>query len=299
MWAYAMAAGSRRLGSSRPLTEDDAAAELATISPDGRRLAYNLRRPGAREVELRLVSMDGGASELLAHGAIGPVWSPDGNSIMYSYLRLDRDPIEGRLAVRQLGGRERFLTDGGPNFVFSPKHWTSRGVLCMGRSLVLWHPDRLNAGEPERELASIPGAVLWQGNFSPNGRWVSFIVSRSDQPGTIELLVVTAQESPDNRFTRIAEDHAWPDKPRWARDGKTLYFISRRPGPHFNLWAVAFDPDRGVPVGEPFALTDFESPTLHISSDLNRAEMDVSATDVVLTMKSVTGSVWMLDGVDR
>jgi hypothetical protein len=43
----------------------------------------------------------------------------------------------------------------------------------------------------------------------------------------------------------------------------------------------------------------FDSPTLHISSDLARAEMDVSATDVVLTMKAVSGSVWMLDGVDR
>ena len=50
---------------------------------------------------------------------------------------------------------------------------------------------------------------------------------------------------------------------------------------------------------QPFQLTVFDSPTLHISSDLARAEMDVSATDVVLTMKAVSGSVWMLDGVDR
>jgi Tol biopolymer transport system component len=148
-------------------------------------------------------------------------------------------------------------------------------------------------------VASIPDAGLWQGTLSPNSRWVSFIVSRNQQPDTSELRIVSPHGSPDDRLTRIAADHAWPDKPRWARDGKTLYFISRRPGRHFNLWAVRFDPDRGVPAGEPFQLTRGDSPTLHVSSDLARAEMDVSATDVVLTMKSVTGSVWMLDGVDR
>jgi hypothetical protein len=46
-------------------------------------------------------------------------------------------------------------------------------------------------------------------------------------------------------------------------------------------------------------LTKFDSPTHHISSDLARAEMDVSATDVVLTMKAVSSSVWMLADVDR
>jgi hypothetical protein len=53
------------------------------------------------------------------------------------------------------------------------------------------------------------------------------------------------------------------------------------------------------PVGDPFQLSAFDSPSLHISEDISRAEIDVSATDVVLTMKSVSGSVWMLDGVDR
>jgi eukaryotic-like serine/threonine-protein kinase len=299
--AFPLGAGRQGLGSGRSLTEEDATAELATISPDGRRLAYNLRRPGATSVELRVVSIEGGASQLLAHDAVGPVWSPDGTSIMYSYFRLNTNPIEGRVAVRQLGGQERFLTDWGRDFVLSPKHWTRQGVFGTSGDgiLVLWSPDKFDFRNPDRVVASIPGAGLWQGTLSPSGRWVSFVVSRSQRPGTIELMVAPAQGSPPTGFTRIAADHAWPDKPRWARDGKTLYFISRRPGPHFNLWAVPFDPNRGVPAGEPSQLTEFDSPTLHVSSDLARAEMDVSATDVVLTMKAVSGSIWMLDGVDR
>jgi serine/threonine protein kinase/Tol biopolymer transport system component len=307
MTAYPLHARGQRLGAGRPLTEEDAAAELATISPDGRRLAYNLRRPGARGVELRLVSMDGGPSELLANDAIGPIWSRDGTSLVYNYFDLGKNPIAARVALRQLGGHERFLSNWRNDFLFGTTYWTSDGLLGTrgpssltgDASLVLWSLDHLNAPEPDRVIASIPDAVLFQATLSPNGRWVSFFVNHPKQPGTSELMIAPAQGSPPDRFTRVAADHAWPDKPRWARDGKRLYFISRRPGPHFNLWAVAFDPDRGVPVGKPFQLTAFDSPTLHISSDLARAEMDVSATDVVLTMRSVSGSVWMLDGVDR
>jgi hypothetical protein len=93
--------------------------------------------------------------------------------------------------------------------------------------------------------------------------------------------------------------HTWPDKPRWASDGRTLYFLSRRPTSYFNLWAIRFDPERGTPVDQPFALTRFDSQTLVISPDMTHSDMDVSSRHVVLTMKTVTGSIWMLDNVDK
>ena len=63
--------------------------------------------------------------------------------------------------------------------------------------------------------------------------------------------------------------------------------------------AVRFDPERGTPIGEPYALTQFDSPSLVISPDIARSEMDVSSRHAVLTMKTVRGSIWMLDNVDR
>ena len=76
---------------------------------------------------------------------------------------------------------------------------------------------------------------------------------------------------------------------------------SSRGGPDrtFNLWAARFDADRGKPVGEPRALSTFDSPALHISPLLQQAQMDVSPQHVVLTMRSVSGSIWMLDDVGR
>jgi hypothetical protein len=115
----------------------------------------------------------------------------------------------------------------------------------------------------------------------------------------LEMYVTPAEGGPPERWRRLARDHAYPDKPRWSHDGRTLYFISRRPGSSFNVWGIDFDPDRGVPVGEPFVLSSFDSPAFYISQQLERAEMSVSTRFVALTMRSATGSIWMLDNVDK
>jgi WD40-like Beta Propeller Repeat len=111
--------------------------------------------------------------------------------------------------------------------------------------------------------------------------------------------MVVAPASDPSRWTQVAADHPWPDKPRWSPDGRTLYFISRWPRSYFNLWAMSFDPERGIVVGQPFALSDFKSPRFMISPHVDRTAMSVSARQTILTMESVSGNIWMLDNVDR
>jgi hypothetical protein len=135
--------------------------------------------------------------------------------------------------------------------------------------------------------------------LSPNEQWLTFVLQRIESTDTSEMYVAPAAGAAPDRWTRLLADHPWPDKPRWAPDGRTLYFISRRPAGYFNLWALRFDPDRGAPVGQPYAVSAFDSPGLYISPYLERAELDVASKHVVLTMRTVTGSVWMLDDVDR
>jgi hypothetical protein len=106
-----------------------------------------------------------------------------------------------------------------------------------------------------------------------------------DSPSATEIDIAPADTSRPERWTRIAPDHAGPDKPRWAPDGRTLYFLSRHSTSYHNLWGVRFEPERGTPIGDPFALTDFDSPRLAISPDLTRSEMDVSARHAVLIIK--------------
>lgn len=145
-----------------------------------------------------------------------------------------------------------------------------------------------------------PNAQLWamgQG-LSPNRRWVLFTVLRF-HPTSIEPMVASAEGAPQSAWVRIAPDHDSPDKPRWSADGKTIFFVSKGSTAHLNVWATRFDPERGQPVGEPFALTQFDASTNVISPYLDGSELSISARHAALTMLTVTGSIWMLTHVDR
>ena len=52
-------------------------------------------------------------------------------------------------------------------------------------------------------------------------------------------------------------------------------------------------------VGAPATLSRFDSPSQFISPFVNRTEIGIAPHRMVLTMLSISGSVWMLDGVDR
>ena len=93
------------------------------------------------------------------------------------------------------------------------------------------------------------------------------------------------------------EDHHWSPAV-FARDGRTLYFLTSRDG-FYNLAGIRFDSDRGIAVGQPFDVTHFTSPGLTVVPFMARAEIGIAAHRAVLPMMSSTGSSWMLDNVDK
>ncbi len=298
------------VGEGRPLTEDGAKAVASALSPDGLKVAYELSRPGTDRSELWVQDLDGGTREILANNASNPVWSRDGTSVAYAYVRPDKQPLELATAYRPLGGVERFLKSWGSDVMFEPVAWTP-GNSAIGTfmspvqlggptSIVLWPGSNPRAVQPERTLmSSPPDAQLWaqaQG-LSPNGRWILFTVLRFS-PTSIEPMVAPAEGAPQATWVRIAPDHDSPDKPRWSADGKTIFFVSKGSTAHLNLWAVRFDPERGQPVGEPFALTEFDSPT-HVISPYLDTELSISPRHAALTMLTVTGNISMFKHVDR
>ena len=107
-----------------------------------------------------------------------------------------------------------------------------------------------------RLIASDAHQELWQSRLSPNGRWVVFnAVSQPDQSrSTLHVVPVSG-----GSWTQITEGQYRDDKPRWSPDGTSIYFISSRDGV-FNVWAVAFDPERGQVEGDPVRVTAFTDP---------------------------------------
>jgi hypothetical protein len=57
------------------------------------------------------------------------------------------------------------------------------------------------------------------------------------------------------------------------------------------------DLSQGRPAGKPFQITYFDGPGVTIDPNVGTAEMDVAGRSLAVTMRKVTGSVWMLSGV--
>jgi len=309
LWVFPFDSRSGRVtGKGSALTPEEGGVEGATLSPDGRFVAYGIRRAGSRDVEARVTDIDANTTEVL--GVTGSAaWSPDSKTLAYALARPDRPPPgEWALALRQVGGPERIIRRWSSESVLLPWSWTCDGRAILGSyvsplytvaKLALWPVAPTPADHVGRILLADPHRMLWQGHLSPDCRWLSFEVQMVDDPSQVEINVAPASGAPQANWVRIAADHPWADKARWAPDGKALYFISNQGSSFFNLWGVRFDPDRGKPIGAPFVITTFDSPGLVISPDLGSSEIGISARRAVLTMATVTGGIWMLENVDQ
>jgi hypothetical protein len=129
-------------------------------------------------------------------------------------------------------------------------------------------------------------------SLAPGTRLGDYEVSRALAAGGMGEVYLARTLRSNRRRSRLARQAQ-------VGDGRTLYFISRRAGSNFNLWAVRFDPDRGIPVGDPFSLTAFDAPSLaHLTGRAAGRDGRILAA-CCATMKAVSGSIWMLDSVDR
>jgi Tol biopolymer transport system component len=267
-------------------------------------LAHALVRPGTAVSELAVTNIDSGKTELVAAGGFACAWSADGRRLAFAKFQADKVAI----FVWTLGAPEdQQISPWSTERSLLPTCWTPDGravvVSASGSAadntpMLLWAA----AGEtdkPVRVLLEQRGINFWQGQMSPNGRWLAFVPERPADPGRGRIAIAPSEGASPDRWTYVAPDSPWADKPRWAPDGRTLYFIAKGPNGYFNLTAQRFDSERGTTVGTPFALTHFDSPNLFVSPNVNQTEIGISAHRAVLTLLSISGGVWMLDGVDR
>jgi len=306
LWAFPFdAAGGRIVGPGTPLTPEQAVITWSDLAPDGSKISYAMKQVGSQQSDLWAVNIDGSQRELLARNALGGEWARDGKAIAYSLFRIESG--EWAVATRKVGGPERLLSPWSRDSAFLSTDWTRDGSTLLGSymsplstpaKLALW-PAARPASKPLQVSLEVTDASLWQARFSPDMHWLAFGVQRHGSSRGIELAVAPFADGKAGELTPIAADHVWPDKPKWAPDGKTLYFLSRQhAGDPFDLWGVPFEPKSGV-VGTPFRVSHFDSPSQMISPDLGHTDIGIAQGRALLTIETVTGNIWMLDNVDQ
>jgi Tol biopolymer transport system component/DNA-binding winged helix-turn-helix (wHTH) protein len=314
LWAFPFdAAAGRITGNGEPVTEPTAYVWESSLAPDGQSLAYSISREGSARSELWTSDLTTGERRQIGNDDQSrwtPQWSRDGRYLAYAWSRVSRrtQAEEVALVVSRADGSEAqpITTPRSPNAAGAPWFvlygWSADSNHVLGSSelgLTAWSLAAAPRAETAaRVLASSPRYDLWQGTSSPNGRWVSFLAQKRDEPEVYIVEVIPATGGDERHWVPVTDQHGWADKPRWSPDGKLLYFITRKDG-FWNLWAVRFDAAQGKPVGAPFQVTHFGNPERELSPHIQSSEVGISAKRLVLTMMERTGSIWTVDTVDR
>ena len=184
------ATGERLVDDGRPITEDGVDATDFDLSRDGRMLAHVVERPGRPQSELWTMALDSGRGELVATNASGPRWSFDGTRLAYIVQTTDVSPF--RLLVRDSTRGDQAIARLSDGTFALPLDWTPDGAAILASwrpsgsgawAFTLWRATAGVMEKPDRVLLSDPRRSLWQGRFSPNGRWLSLVAVDPDAPG--------------------------------------------------------------------------------------------------------------------
>jgi serine/threonine protein kinase len=299
VWALPFDAASRRvIAEGRPVTR----ASLLTafdLSADGRWLVSVVARPGKETLELWSRSLETDSDTMLGEGLgyFAPRVSRDGTSVAVRAGALGSTRAQRLVWSPRTGGAEHTLAEGLRN----PYDWSPDGTHilhnCPGSktpALCLSPRDATSRAEMQPMAVDLDHSI-YQGRFSPDGRWIVFNAQSLKTVGASVLGVVPAS---GGKWVPLTDARLWADKPRWSPDGRSIYFISNRNGAFFDVWGVPFDPASGRAAGEEFQVTRYENPSRIIAAT-GGSELGVSEKWLTVPIIEAKGSVWVLDGIKR
>ena len=219
------------------------------LSPDGRRLAVNVRRGASRVTDVWVFDLARGAPTrlTLAMESHGAVWSPDSRRI--AFISSAGGVGNKVFAANADGsGQPERLTDIPGNQIASTWAATGNSIALMNRApgspVAIWVLPM--AGTPRTPKKFLePGVNLSDPEFSPDGTWMAYVSNESGPPE----VYVQPYPGPGEKI-RISTDIGY--EPIWTRNGREiLYRSSTRDGErHFysvvirSLAPFTFDPPR-------------------------------------------------------
>jgi serine/threonine protein kinase/Tol biopolymer transport system component len=238
----------------RPLTEHGEAAGFASISPDGRFVAYCRRE---RERSLRVKQVATGSEVTVVPpqtGFFGPgaTFTPDGNYLYYTHADPANPNTVNLYSVPSLGGVPRQITTD----VASTAAFSANGKRIAYRRTI---PDK---GEDQILTANADGRgeqVIFRRTFVAGG-----LLTDPSWYAAGDLIAVGAFDSENNKITSIfvltPEGNLVKSFPlptlissvAWLPDGSGLVFVAGEKSTGLR-WQIWFQPYAG---GDPFKISN-------------------------------------------
>ena len=291
----------RVTGAGQPVTPPGMWAWSVSLTRDGKKLAFCATRTGKGGLWERSL-VDGREGPVVADDYVrdSPEWSPDGTRLASwrgkswteGQIVVWPDESHNEQALTASSTQNELVWDWSPdgNGLLITREATDTHRMEVWLLSAAPVPGGAAAA---RRIVFRQGYDLYQPMFSPDGRWIAFQAIRNAPTVTESILYVTPPLG--GPWIQITDGRHWDDKPRWAPDGKTLYFLSGRG--FFNVWGIHFDPTKGRAVGDPFPVTTFESPSLMVPLQTWGVDLSLNQDKLVLTMEELSGSIWVLDNV--
>ena len=251
----------RATGAPRPLRNDVAVTSRASVSLDGRLLAFPVLAFGGGEIWLKELSSgrERQLSLTTSRGSPNPVISPDGKWVGYTATTVELGAASGPGAgyvIDAAGGAPKKVCE-----LCEVFGWVAddRRVIVRPGSRTQIEVVDIESGQRTTALSS--DGVIDRPIVAPNERWIAF-----NAKGRVFLAPFTpGQAPPDRSWIQIITVAADERTCGWSPDGRLLYLLLQRDGFRC-LYAIRIDEASGRPVGEPFPVYHFHRASLQWGS---------------------------------
>ena len=195
----------------------------ASVSPDGRKIAFDSYDVQARNIDIWMYDVGKNLSTRLTFDPMidrNPIWSPDGGSIAYSSNRKGHYDVY-RKKADGTGPEELLLASPIEKGVTDWSHDGKYLLLSVsGKPGTKWDLWVLPISGDKKAYPFLETEFSeWSGAFSPDTRW---IVYQSDESGRYEIYVRPFQGS-EGKWQISTSGGLGPF---WRQDGKELYYES-------------------------------------------------------------------------
>jgi len=243
-------------GAARQLTSDQASDTQATVSPDGKWIAFVSRRGDDTESQIYVIAVDGGEARRVTNlptGASVPQWFPDSARIAFvSDVWPDLVHWEDQAARK----KERESTK------MSARVWTRSPISYFDHYLDDTEPHLFSIGMDGGEPAAITrmsgyhlskqDVDTFSYDISPDGLEVAFTanVDKTGLGANFDVILLpTCGCKPARDIS--ADNKADEDSPRYSPDGRRLVYTQQRIPTFYGDRArlMLFDRAKGTTVG--------------------------------------------------